>query len=218
MSAADEAYAYAKERILDGRLEGGELISEGDVAKATGLSRTPVREAFLRLETEGLLRLFPKRGALVVPVSPAEVENVMETRFLVETFALERAIESGADLGASLDAAIERQRRAVGRDDHQEFVAADHEFHRTIVAAAGNAILLDLHDSLRDRQTRMGVAAILRDAGRVDAILREHTEIRAAITSADRERAGGLMRRHLEGTLEALRSGRRAGASSPPAA
>lgn len=215
MSAADQAYAYAKERILDGRLEGGELISEGDVAKATGLSRTPVREAFLRLETEGLLRLFPKRGALVVPVSPAEVENVMETRFLVETFAIQRAIEGGADLAHALAAAIERQQRAVARDDHQEFVAADHEFHRAIVAAAGNAILLDLHDSLRDRQTRMGVAAILRDGGRVDAILREHGEIRAEIMSGDGARADALMRRHLEGTLEALRSGRRASAARP---
>ena len=52
------------------------------------MSRTPVREAFLRLEAEGLLRLFPKRGALVVPVSPAEVEAVLEARELVEGHAV----------------------------------------------------------------------------------------------------------------------------------
>jgi DNA-binding GntR family transcriptional regulator len=83
MTATERAYAFAKQRILDGRFAGGELISEGDVAAGVNLSRTPVREAFLRLESEGLLKLFPKRGALVVPVSAAEVEHVMETRLVV---------------------------------------------------------------------------------------------------------------------------------------
>jgi DNA-binding GntR family transcriptional regulator len=92
MSATDEAYAFAKKRILDGRFAGGELISEGDVAAGVGLSRTPVREAFLRLEGEGLLRLYPKRGALVVPVSAAEMRHVMETRLLVERYAIERSL------------------------------------------------------------------------------------------------------------------------------
>jgi DNA-binding transcriptional regulator YhcF (GntR family) len=100
MSVAERAYLFAKERILDGRYTGGELISEGDVAAGVGVSRTPVREAFLRLETEGLLRLYPKRGALVVPVSSAEVESVMETRLLVEQFAIEKVIRSEIDLGS----------------------------------------------------------------------------------------------------------------------
>ena len=98
MTATDRAYAFAKERILDGRFPGGELISEGDVAAGVSLSRTPVREAFLRLESEGLLRLYPKRGALVVPVSAAEVESVMETRMVVERFAFEKVIRARTDL------------------------------------------------------------------------------------------------------------------------
>ena len=59
------------------------------------MSRTPVREAFLRLEAEGLLRLYPKRGALVVPVSPEEVRNVMEARLVLEWFAVENVIRRG---------------------------------------------------------------------------------------------------------------------------
>jgi DNA-binding GntR family transcriptional regulator len=218
MSAADEAYSYAKERILDGRLAGGELISEGEVANATGLSRTPVREAFLRLEGDGLLRLFPKRGALVVPVSPAEVEAVMETRFLIEMHAIERAIETAADLGDGLATVIARQQLAVAAEDPQAFVEGDHEFHRTFVAACGNPILLELHDSLRDRQSRMGLTAIAREAGRMDTILREHAEIAATVARHDGERVSTLMRDHLDGTLQLLRSAPRASAFQPPRA
>src|SRR5918992_2792030 len=109
MTRTERAYAYTKQRVLDATYAGGELLSEGEVAAALGVSRTPVREAFLRLESEGLLRLYPKRGALVVPVSAQEVEAVMETRALVERFAIEKAIARGADLEAEMRAAIARQ-------------------------------------------------------------------------------------------------------------
>jgi DNA-binding GntR family transcriptional regulator len=125
MAAADVAYVFAKERILDGRFAGGELISEGDVAAGVGLSRTPVREAFLRLESEGLLRLYPKRGALVVPVSAAEVRHVMETRLLVERFAIERSLPAPAELRAALTASLDEQDRRVEDGDASAFVDAD---------------------------------------------------------------------------------------------
>jgi DNA-binding GntR family transcriptional regulator len=208
MSAADDAYDYAKERILDGRFKAGEMVSEGDVAGPTGLSRTPVREAFLRLEIEGLLRLFPKRGALVVTVSPAEVESVMETRLLIELHAVDRAVEHRGEVSGLLEVAIATQRRLVAGKERSAFVESDREFHRILVAATGNSILLDLHDSMRDRQTRMGLAAISRQAGRVDTILREHEEIAKAIGAGDRPRAEAALRKHLEGTLLLLRAAR----------
>lgn len=206
MSAADVAYAYAKDRILDGRFAGGELISERDVAEPTALSRTPVREAFLQLESEGLLKLYPKRGALVVPVSALEVESVMETRLLVERFAVERAIARRADLASSLATAIAKQEATASEADPAEFVEADREFHRLFMAAAGNPILLELLDSLRDRQSRMGIAAIARQPGRQEAILAEHRELSGAVLAGDAPRADEVLTRHLDGTLQALRS------------
>ena len=95
MTATNRAYAFTKGRVLDSTFAGGNFITEGEVADALGMSRTPVREAFLRLEGEGLLRLYPKRGALVVPVSVGEVEAVMETRMLVERFALDKVLANG---------------------------------------------------------------------------------------------------------------------------
>ena len=78
-----------------GSVPARELISEGEVATALGMSRTPVREAFLRLEAEGLLRLYPQRGALVVPVSPAEAHAVIEARLLLEQFAATKVVGRG---------------------------------------------------------------------------------------------------------------------------
>ena len=112
LTATDRAYEFTKGRVLDSTFAGGDLITEGEVADALGMSRTPVREAFLRLEGEGLLRLYPKRGALVVPVSVGEVEAVSETRMLVERFALDKVLANGG--AGDRRRAGDRDRRAGG--------------------------------------------------------------------------------------------------------
>jgi DNA-binding GntR family transcriptional regulator len=166
----------------------------------------------LRLQSEGLLRLYPKRGALVVPVSPIEVESVMETRLLVERFAIEKVCSAGADLTAALEAEIERQYVFRAAGDAEGFVEADREFHRILIAAAGNPILLDLYDSLRDRQGRMGLTAIARAGGRPDTILREHRELVATIADGDAAAALGLLDEHLGQALRLLRTSLSGGA------
>jgi DNA-binding GntR family transcriptional regulator len=211
MAATDRAYAFAKTRILNGRFPGGTFITEGNVAAALGLSRTPVREAFSRLASEGLLRVYPKRGALVVPVSAAEVESVMEARMVVEQFAIEKVIRSGTNVGSGPAEAIARQERFAAVDDLRRFVVADHEFHRAFVAAAGNPILLQLHDSMRDRQHRMGLAALARDDARTREALEEHRALLGALEAADAAAAGAIIRAHLLATLVLLRD------ASPPA-
>src|ERR1700754_4385603 len=131
MTRTEAAYAFTKQRVLDATYAGGDLLTEGEVADALGISRTPVREAFLRLEGEGLLRLYPKRGALVVPVSVGEVEAVMETRMLVERFALDKVLAHGAAevLARAMDDAIASQEARIAAGDADGFVAVDREFH-----------------------------------------------------------------------------------------
>src|SRR5699024_2982813 len=90
-SAADRAYGHVKSGVLGGAYPGGELLTEGGIAESVGCSRTPVREALLRLQSEGVVRLYPKKGALVVPVSEQEAADVWEARSLVETWAAPRA-------------------------------------------------------------------------------------------------------------------------------
>jgi DNA-binding GntR family transcriptional regulator len=207
MSATDRAYDFTKQRVLDSTYAGGDLLTEGEVAEALGLSRTPVREAFLRLQAEGLLRLYPKRGALVVPVSVQEVDAVMETRLLVERFALEKVLAgdgAAPELVTALTAALERQEKLAAAGDSERFVAEDREFHTTFVTAAGNPIITGLYDSLRDRQRRMISTSLLVDEHRIATILVEHRAIVSAVASGDVARAQDVLTTHLGGTLELL--------------
>jgi DNA-binding GntR family transcriptional regulator len=213
MSAADLAYAHTKDRILGGEFAQGRLIGEGEVSDAVGVSRTPVREAFLRLEAEGLLQLYPKRGALVVPISAADVEDLMETRLLIEQFAIARVIELDLDLSEPVAAAIATQERHAEAGDAFAFVEADREFHRVFVASTGNAILLRTHDSLRDQQNRMGLAALGAGSERWERILNQHRAIFAAVERRSAGEARELIERHLDETLGLLR---RAVAARPP--
>jgi DNA-binding GntR family transcriptional regulator len=213
-SAADRAYEYAKRAILERRYAPHELLTEGELATAVGVSRTPVREALLRLQSEGLLRLLPKRGALVLPVTAAEIADVIETRRIIETFAVRKAIASaGTDLVASLQEQLKRMSAAVRARDARAYVEADRDFHESIVAATGNAILTGLYRSLRDRQLRMGVINLLHErTGSVDAAsvarmrasIVEHEAILAAITARTLRAGEAAVTAHLDRAAEQL--------------
>jgi DNA-binding GntR family transcriptional regulator len=207
-TAKDRALEYVKTQVLTGAFPGGELISEGDVAATLGMSRTPVREAFLRLEAEGLLRLYPQRGALVVPVSPDEVRAVIEARLLLEQFAASKVVGRGAGACAAvferLSAELARQRDAADAAGWREFLEADRAFHAVTLQEAGNAILAGFYSSLRDRQMRMIGESALRDPNRLTAIMDEHRGIAEAIRDADEERALRAVRDHLAGTARAI--------------
>lgn len=203
MTAADRVYRHVKQGVLDRRFEGGLLLTEGEVAEAVGVSRTPVREALLRLETEGLLKLYPKKGALVLPVSVQEIADVIETRLLVEEFTARKAVPAPPALLDRLAALIEEQRRHAAEGDLVALMAADRGFHAEIVRHAGNQILCRLYDQLRDRQLRMGVALLHAHPERVERTLVEHTEILDALRSGDADTTAAAVRAHV-GRVEAL--------------
>ena len=107
---------------------------------------------------------------------------------------------------ARLDRAIARQEDLAARDATPAFVEADRGFHRIFVAAAGNPILLTLYDSLRDRQSRMGLVAIARDDGRTRQILDEHRALVRAVGAGDEAAALAVLEAHLGTTLALLRA------------
>ncbi|WP_299529817.1 GntR family transcriptional regulator [uncultured Streptomyces sp.] len=195
--AAERVYAHVKEAVLDRRYEGGTLLTEGDLAEAVGVSRTPVREALLRLEVEGLIKLYPKKGALVLAVSAQEIADVVETRLLVEEFAARKAVPASPRLIARLEELLEKQRTLAEEGDLAAVSVADRCFHAEIVRDAGNQILSRLYDQLRDRQLRMGVAVMEAHPGRIEANITEHAELLDAIRSGDAEAAAQVVRRHV---------------------
>jgi len=210
-SAARQAYEYVKDRLLDGRFAGGTLLSENEVAQRLGVSRTPVRQAFVQLEAEGLLELYPRRGALVVPISPSEAEDVLEARLLIERHAARRAAGAGPGLVAALHGHIAEQEQALEHDG-SGFAWADRAFHRAIVEANGNPLLTRQYDALRDRHQRIAAVTIARDPSRIERFIAEHREIAAALQAGDGDRAAALLGTHLQGAHELVRRPRQAAA------
>jgi DNA-binding GntR family transcriptional regulator len=202
-SAAERAYEYVKARLLDGRFPGGTLLSENDLANRLGVSRTPVRQAFVQLEAEELLELYPKRGALVVPISASEADDVLEARLLIEQHAVRR-VEPHAGLLEELRAAIAEQEATI-EHDAKGFGFADRRFHHAIVEAAGNALLTRQYEQLRDRHQRIAATAVASDPARWGRFIAEHREILAALERGDSDAAAELMGAHLQAAHELAR-------------
>lgn len=195
--AADRVYAHVKQGVLDRSYEGGTLLTEGELAEAVRVSRTPVREALLRLETEGLIKLYPKKGALVLPVSAQEIADVVETRLLVEEHAVRKAVPTPPGLLERLDELLARQKEQAAAGDLAAAAVTDRCFHAEIVRSGGNDILSRLYDQLRDRQLRMGVAVMQSHPDRIAKTLTEHEEILNVLRLGDAEAAADVVHRHV---------------------
>ncbi|MFC8921838.1 GntR family transcriptional regulator [Cellulosimicrobium sp. NPDC057127] len=201
-SATEQAYRHVKRLLLDGSLPGGSMTSEGEIAEQLGVSRTPVREAFLRLETEGLLRLYPKRGALVVPVAPGEADDVLDARLLVEAHAAQAVVRLSdtelATLVALLRDLVTAQEAAVADGNVAEYATLDARFHAEIVAAGGNGLLTGFHATLRERQQRMIAHSVRWDPGRATTFVDGHRGLVDALELRDTRTYLRRLHRHLD--------------------
>jgi len=206
-SGRDKAYMFLKEHVLTDPDMQGTFLSEQELADRIGVSRTPIREALLLLAAEDLVRLVPKRGAQVVPLTGREITELMELRGLVERYAAEQLISGGGGRVQELTEILERQRTLSTPELAREFIAVDHLFHATIVSAVGNALLDRHYDGLRSRQIRAGVVALFNQHGRQAAVLDEHQAILSAITAGDADAACAAIDAHLETTLKVLLAG-----------
>ncbi|MFE2226980.1 GntR family transcriptional regulator [Streptomyces kronopolitis] len=195
--AAERVYSHVKDAVLDRRYEGGMLLTEGELAEAVGVSRTPVREALLRLEVEGLIKLYPKKGALVLPVSAQEIADVVETRLLVEKHAAAKAVPASEALLGELTELLETMREQAAAGDLAAVSVTDRAFHAAIVRSAGNQILDRLYEQLRDRQLRMGVAVMHAHPDRIAKNISEHAEILEALRAGDADAATDVVQRHV---------------------
>jgi DNA-binding GntR family transcriptional regulator len=203
--AAERVYAYVKAAILDRVYPGGELLTEGELATAVGVSRTPVREALLRLEESGLVKLYPKKGALVLPVMAQEINDVIEARELIEVHAAAKVWPRRKQLVEALEELVQQMRKHRKAGDAKSFLEADRAFHEAIVGAAGNEILAKLYNSLRDRQVRMGVPGIQVQPARMDKSIAAHQEMIAALEGNSSKRFRDLVVDHIHVAANDLR-------------
>ncbi|MDO9381028.1 MAG: GntR family transcriptional regulator [Nocardioidaceae bacterium] len=204
-SAGGRAYEHVKRRILDGVYDG--LLTEGGVAAELDCSRTPVREAFLRLESEGMVRLYPKKGAMVVPVSAQEAGDVWQARALVEQWAAPRAFARGDEIVPRLRELAAQMRDRLDDGDVSGFTEADRTFHEVIVGVAGNEVLSRLYRSLRERQLCINAAAMRVSRVRMEIAVVDHERLADLLAGDDADAFAAAVEEHLDGARRAISGG-----------
>ena len=202
-------YADLRAELVSLKRLPGEPISEADLAKSYGFSRTPVREALGKLADEGLVEIFPQSGTFVARIPLAALpETIVIRKALEETSARLAAERAQRSQIIALLAELERQREACRAGDRNAFHQADESFHRAIAEAAGYLGIWTLVEQVKvqvDRYRRL----TLPQEGRMARAIREHAAIAAAIESGDGAHAADAMGAHLDRLLSDIPNFRR---------
>src|SRR4030095_6914876 len=137
---AERAYREIKQLVLDNRVHGGEYLLEEDLARTVGVSRTPVREALVQLQNEGLIAIVPRRGIRIVPLTVEDIREVHDIMQWLESQAA-YALASRPDRAPYVKALrrhVTDMRRALAKGDLDTWAQANDRFHMGLVASAGH--------------------------------------------------------------------------------
>lgn len=192
--------------IVLGELPAGLHLEEPALAQKFGVSRMPVREALVRLEHEGLVRVEPRRGAFIIGMTEADVHDLYELRQLIEARAGRRAVEriQPADL-ARLEALAAQMDDALRRKDPAAMAEPDVQFHRTLVTAAGSRQLVSTWERLAGLiGTILGVTDSVK-YGASPTALHGHQLIIDALARRDAEGVEREIQLHLAGGEQVMR-------------
>lgn len=175
----------------------GELLNEKTLTEMFGVSRTPIREALLRLQGEGLVDLLPQAGTYVARIPVAAIREAIIIRRELEEMAVTRlaAVANAQDI-ARLDLVIAQQRLAVSLNDRPGFHDADEAFHEMIALAAGFSMLWPMVRQVKVHLDRLRVLSLPIE-GRMGVTVEEHQRIRDAIESRDPVAAKNALHDHL---------------------
>jgi DNA-binding GntR family transcriptional regulator len=196
-SAADAVYNALRDAITSGQLEAGVPLVEEQVGRQVGVSRTPVREALLRLESEGLAARVPRRGLVVRALSEHEVLEVYAVRAALEALAGRwAASEALASDIAHLRWVNQRLREATVAGDAAGVPALTNEFHQALAAAAHNGMLGRFIMQCQDWTRRVGTSTVALPV-RTGAAIEEHEGLIDAIEARDADAAERLAREHI---------------------
>jgi DNA-binding GntR family transcriptional regulator len=192
-----DAYERLKAEILRSDLPPGFQAPEPDIAERLGMSRTPVREALIRLESEGLVELVPRRGAKVLPLSIDDFLEIYELLVALEPAALEKL--AGMPVGVQdleeLETLNEEMEKAGEAGDLDAWASADDRFHRKLLRLSSNGRLVSYAECLLD-QAHRGRLLLLHLHKKPIGAAQEHRDILAAVLSGDSAAAADLARRH----------------------
>lgn len=199
ISLADEVYQQLKQDLADFVLVPGDRFTENEVSERLQVSRTPVRQALLRLQSEGHVEVLFRSGWRVLPFDFARFDQLYDLRLLLETTAVRRICEDYTRVDrAQLDAlsAIWLVPQARRSSDAQQVAQWDEDFHCALVSAAGNAEMARVHRDVTER-IRIIRRLDFTKQPRIDHTYEEHSKILRALKAKRAEQAVLLLSAHI---------------------
>jgi DNA-binding GntR family transcriptional regulator len=202
LSIREHAYIYLKEMILEGELKSGDRLIERELAGKLGISRTPIREALFRLESQGFVKTVPRKGVVVSNISESEVIEVFTILASLEVLAVKLAARRmDRETQLELDQKIEEL--MLLRDQAEENFNLEHiQMNRLINKASKSPKLFEILSGLID-YIHMAANMGYETPGRRKESLREHIDIMKALRDKEAEMAEYLMRIHIENSKKA---------------
>lgn len=202
LNLSDQIANHLRDMIIQNQLAPGDRIREREVCKKLQVSRTPLREALHKLESEGLVELIPNRGAVITKPSAEEIADMLQVLGVLEAFAGERVCELITDEEIGEVKALQYEMMAAfARKDRLAYFKLNQKIHLSIVKAARSETLLSLHSRLNAQLYRIRYQSNLKNETWGSA-LEEHDDILAALERRDAVKLSALLRRHLRSTWE----------------
>lgn len=187
-----------RDAIMSGALKPGEKVAEPELAERFGISRTPIREAFRQLESEGYLTVIPRKGAVVVSFSQKDVEEFYAIKSILEGYAARRACENMTDRDIEKLRGVNEKLRTLAREgDVKHFFKVHNDFHDLFIRAANNEKLNELINNLMQKFQRLRIAS-LSLPGRMQISVEEHDKIIDAFAGRNGDEAERLVRKNAE--------------------
>jgi DNA-binding GntR family transcriptional regulator len=194
----DWAYDYIKTQILNLEIRPGDQIDIESFAEMMGVSRTPIREAFLRLASDGLLEVRPRVGYFVVDITEEDIRELFEVREIIESRAARRAAESLTDDELDeLVQMVEELKRSVENEDFDTYLENEINFHEFLQRHMGNRRLTEIMESLNDLTYRERVIS-LHTTETFEQTIIEHERVVKALLKRDGDEAAWFMGEHLK--------------------
>lgn len=195
----DRAYERIKQRLLNNDYPPGSFLSERQLAENLGMSKTPVKAALERLESEGFIAVSPQQGIVVRELSVHEIADQYEIRAALESYTVRTlAGQLTADQVARVRANLQAQSKLRGTGDVARGVELDSEFHAQFVEFLGNREILRVVRQLREKMQRVVTQVFRLSPARMETSCEEHAAVASAVIAGDGDQAAELLVRHLE--------------------
>lgn len=198
LTLREKILEHIRDAIISGTLKAGSRVSEPELAERYGISRTPIREAFRQLESEGYLTVIPRRGAVVSEFSQKDIEDFYAIKSILEGYAARQACSRLTDKELTrLEANNSRLAELAELKDIKTFVKVHNDFHETFIKAADNEKLRELITSVVTRFQRLRFMS-LNLPGRMEIVIQEHAKIIEAFRRRDAKAAEMLVQKNAE--------------------